>query len=394
MFLLLMRIQGLSLATLVQFSERQDLGRLQRPHRELLLRHDRDPLQGHVLFRRSNKYVNWVEGMNARKLAIVLSFFVITAVCGLVLASHSELRQSRKAAHAANDRADTSSGAKWRWQNPLPQGNNLRGASLVNANTGTLVGDYGTIVRTTDGGNNWTIQSSGTTQTLWGVSFTDANNGSAVGENGTILRTTDGGAHWMPQTSGTVLNLRAVSFTDGNSGTAVGEGGVILKTTNGGSTWVPQSSGTAETLFGVSFSDSNTGTAVGGTFGKSEIFRTTDGGEHWIPQANPGTEFLFDVSFTDTNNGTAVGDHGTILRTTDGGSSWVPQTSGTTKTLYGVSFTDTNNGTVVGFEFGGTRYHPQNNRWWKQLGRANVILTASRREQFFCSVLQRTQTPG
>ena len=83
---------------------------------------------------------------------------------------------------------------------------------------------------------------------------------------------------------------------------------------------------------------------------------------------NPGTEFLFDVSFTDTNNGTAVGDHGTILRTTDSGNSWVPQTSGTTKTLYGVSFTDVNNGTVVGFEFGGTRYHPQNNRWWKQLG--------------------------
>ena len=92
-----------------------------------------------------------------------------------------QLRQSSKAAHTANGRADTSSGMKWRWQNPLPQGNNLRDASLANANTGTLVGDYGTIVRTTDGGNNWTIQSSGTTQTLWGVSFTDSNSGTARG---------------------------------------------------------------------------------------------------------------------------------------------------------------------------------------------------------------------
>jgi len=33
--------------------------------------------------------------------------------------------------------------------NPLPQGNNLRGASFLDANTGTVVGDYGTIVRTT-----------------------------------------------------------------------------------------------------------------------------------------------------------------------------------------------------------------------------------------------------
>jgi len=71
---------------------------------------------------------------------------------------------------------------QWRWQNPLPQGNNLRDATLVNANIGTLVGDYGTIVRTTDGGNNWSVQSSGTTETLWGVSFTDSNSGTVVGE--------------------------------------------------------------------------------------------------------------------------------------------------------------------------------------------------------------------
>src|SRR6476646_2256548 len=181
--------------------------------------------------------------MNARRLTTVLSIFMITAVCGLVFASYAEHTQSRNAVHNANGRADTSSGAQWRWQNPLPQGNNLRGVSLVDANTGTLVGDYGTIVRTTDDGNNWTIQSSGTTQTLWAVSFTDSSNGTTVGEVGTILRTTDGG-----------------------------------------STWMPQSSGTEETLFGVSFSDSNNGIAVGGTFAQSEILRTTDGGAHWIPQ--------------------------------------------------------------------------------------------------------------
>ena len=85
--------------------------------------------------------------MNDRRLTTVLSFLVVTAVCGLVLASHPELRQGRKAAHTAKRRGDTSSGAQWRWQNPLPQGNNLRGASVVNANTSTLVGDYGTIVK-------------------------------------------------------------------------------------------------------------------------------------------------------------------------------------------------------------------------------------------------------
>ena len=44
------------------------------------------------------------------------------------------------------------------------KGNNLRDATLVSANTGTLVCDYGTIVGTSDGGNNWSVQSSGTTE--------------------------------------------------------------------------------------------------------------------------------------------------------------------------------------------------------------------------------------
>ncbi len=117
--------------------------------------------------------------------------------------------------------------APWVWQNPLPQGNDLRGASFVDAKTGTVVGYYGTIVRTTDGGNSWTIQTSGTTQNLWAVSFADVNNGTAVGEGGTILRTTDGGGFWASQASGTTVQFRGVSFTDENNGTAVGEGGML-----------------------------------------------------------------------------------------------------------------------------------------------------------------------
>jgi photosystem II stability/assembly factor-like uncharacterized protein len=158
--------------------------------------------------------------MNARRLTTVLSCLVITAVCGLVLASRPPLRQGRKATHTANGRAGASSGAHWRWQNPLPQGNNLRGASVVNANTSTLVGDYGTIVRTTDGGNNWTIQSSGMTQ----------------GQLGTILRTIDAGESWLCDESGTNQDLYGVSFPQINAGTAVGSYGAILRTTTQGPT--------------------------------------------------------------------------------------------------------------------------------------------------------------
>ena len=107
--------------------------------------------------------------------------------------------------------------ARWVWQNPLPQGNTLYSVSFTSASTGTATGDNGTIVRTTDGGNSWVIQSSGTTNTLYGVSFTDINYGTAVGAAGTVVRTTNGGNTWSSQTSGTTNGLLAVSFTDANT---------------------------------------------------------------------------------------------------------------------------------------------------------------------------------
>src|SRR5207253_1320471 len=130
--------------------------------------------------------------------------------------------------------------ARWVWQNPLPQGNTLYSVSFTSASTGTATGDNGTIVRTTDGGNSWVIQSSGTPNNVTAVSFTDANHGTAVSWDGIILRTTDGGANWVTQSSGTNNILYGVWFTDANNGTAVGFGGTIVRTTDGGSNWIGQ----------------------------------------------------------------------------------------------------------------------------------------------------------
>jgi len=57
------------------------------------------------------------------------------------------------------------------------------------------VGDNGIIIRTTDGGNYWTKQSSGITLRLSGVEFINENLGIAVGESGTILRVQMVGVH-------------------------------------------------------------------------------------------------------------------------------------------------------------------------------------------------------
>ena len=87
----------------------------------------------------------------------------------------------------------------WFWQNPLPQGNNLISVKFISPLIGWAVGGYGTILRTINGGADWTSQSSETTNYLIGVSFTDANNGTVVGEYATILRTSNCGVTFVEE---------------------------------------------------------------------------------------------------------------------------------------------------------------------------------------------------
>jgi hypothetical protein len=93
----------------------------------------------------------------------------------------------------------------------------------------------GTIVGCGDDDNNPAALPAGgdtsvlTGNTLLGVSFTDANTGTAVGYYGTILHTTDGGVTWVPQSSGTVEILSGASFTDANAGAAVTGGMYLVK---------------------------------------------------------------------------------------------------------------------------------------------------------------------
>ena len=96
------------------------------------------------------------------------------------------------------------------------------------------VGSTGTILKTTNGGTDWTFQAKDTLPFLNSVYFTDKDNGYAVGYNGSIMKTINGGTLWTLQMSGTTSYFSSVFFTGVNTGYAVGQNGVILKTENGG----------------------------------------------------------------------------------------------------------------------------------------------------------------
>jgi photosystem II stability/assembly factor-like uncharacterized protein len=182
---------------------------------------------------------------------------------------------------------------------------------------------------------------------LYGVKFIDAKTGWVVGAFGTIARTTDGGATWQAQPSKTTQQLYDVDFVDPQQGWAVGRQGLILHTTDGGATWEQQTSGTGQHLFGVDFIDAQHGIAVG-DFGAIVI--TKDGGQHWEDHKLPEDVVLYDVSMIDQTRGWIAGEFGSVLATTDGGVTWTKQDTGVDKTLFGVYVADAQNGWAVGID--------------------------------------------
>src|SRR4029434_6082470 len=79
----------------------------------------------------------------------------------------------------------------------------------------------------------WSPVSSGTTNNLNGAVLLDSGTSFVVGDTGTILKSTDAGATWAPLTSGTTTTLHGVYFFGPDQGVAVGDSGLILRTTDG-----------------------------------------------------------------------------------------------------------------------------------------------------------------
>jgi len=224
----------------------------------------------------------------------------------------------------------------------------LRGVAGVNSNSCIAVGDGGAMLRSDDGGMSWGYSAYySAPNNLYSIQSLKNNTAMSVGLGGIILSTTNGGVNWKSLSSGTTKNWTDVFFVNHKIGMAVGIDGTILRTEDAGTTWQDQSYDTLESLGGVHFISADTGTVVG-THGL--ILHTIDGGDRWEIQLSGTMVDLRDVHFTDANTGTVVGQSGIILRTTDGGNSWVKQTSGTTASLEGVFFTAKDTGIVVGAE--------------------------------------------
>lgn len=200
--------------------------------------------------------------------------------------------------------------------------------------------------RTVDGGNSWvagTINNAANhgpssimalnADTAWVAMFN-------VAGGGTILRTNDGGANWTPQTTATFAAPSGfpniVHFFNANDGICMGDpnGGYfeIYTTNNGGTNWVrvPQANIAANQTgeFGITdvFTSVGDSTLYFGT-NQGRIYKTTNRGQNWTAAATPYSGFLGAITFKDANFGIACeADLATtstdLIYTNDGGSTW------------------------------------------------------------------------
>jgi photosystem II stability/assembly factor-like uncharacterized protein len=210
----------------------------------------------------------------------------------------------------------------WFWQQPVPTGNLLYGIDFVNEQTGYAVGTVGTIIKTTNGGNNWQAQISNSNITLLSVSFINESTGYTCGGEGLILKTTNGGSNWISQISNTSFTLIRIDFINDRIGYSSGDNGTMLKTTNGGVNWSSLNSGTLSNLYSLSFLDSLNGVAGG----IRTIIKTSDGGNSWQNQNVTFVNFFSivkDIQYIDPNNIISVVDtDNKLILTTNGGVNW------------------------------------------------------------------------
>lgn len=225
----------------------------------------------------------------------------------------------------------------WDWKNPLPQGNNTFGTWFTDANTGFLVGHFGTLMRTKDGGNTWEQYNLGTSAHLRTVNFADNLTGFVGGDYGKLFKTIDGGNNWFQlQISHSQDVFESIWFISPDTGYVISAYGKLFQTTDGGSTW------TSSELSGrcIRFYDADNGIITD----ESCINRTTDGGITWnTVELNAP---IYDCAYASSNIVLAGGEY--MRRSVDGGTTWDTVT-GAPRMIWTLHFTDELIGYAAGF---------------------------------------------
>ena len=224
---------------------------------------------------------------------------------------------------------------------------------FISSTRGWIVGQNGTVTRTSDGGESWESAVIDSVD-LNCIYFVDSMNGWAVGENSSVYRSADGGENWeklglngLPEGD----FLTDVYFFDESTGYILGRQG-LFKTMDGGVSWennwlpVDQSKG----AWDFSMVDPNRMFLLGSRWNLPDpelLYSSGDGANSW--ETIEGTNYsvlegILTICFVNENTGWGAGS--LIMKTEDGGRSWTTQRESTI--VREIAFIDAARGFAVG----------------------------------------------
>ncbi|MBN2426601.1 MAG: T9SS type A sorting domain-containing protein [Calditrichaceae bacterium] len=218
----------------------------------------------------------------------------------------------------------TYSQGNWELLMPTPTSNPMVSLYFYDDSVGWSVGEYGTILKTTDGGVNWSIKEIPWLTDLSDVYFSTENTGYAIGTDGFIIKSLDGGETWEQLDNQYSNNLNRILFKDSLSGWTIGEKGMILHTADGGNNWLLQTSNSLENLLGIDFVGTDSLCVVG----ENKTILLADVTDNsWLTVEFATDCSLKDVFFADSTHGWACGTAGSgysgiLLSSADGGHHW------------------------------------------------------------------------
>jgi photosystem II stability/assembly factor-like uncharacterized protein len=272
----------------------------------------------------------------------------IAAACALVAA----------AIGYSADQAPASAGIEYSEMAHLASRSLLLDAAMAGTRM-VIVGERGHVLLSDDQGKQWRQARVPTRATLTGVFFLNAQLGWAVGHDEVILRSEDGGENWTrthfaPEKQQPLLD---VWFADADNGFAFGAYGTILASHDGGRTWteqifephpllekpaLPKETTTKKDEYDVegAASDMHLNAVAQAADGKlylaaeaGHLFRSDDAGATWLELPSPYEGSFFGVLPLDGSSVLAFGLRGHLFRSDDAGLTWQPLSVATTAML-------------------------------------------------------------
>ncbi|MBS1583603.1 MAG: hypothetical protein JST66_15485 [Bacteroidetes bacterium] len=99
----------------------------------------------------------------------------------------------------------------------------------------------GTIHRTTDEGESWSMLYQRPTSVFTDIRYVSEQDIWIAGQSGLVLRSTDGGMSWLEASAPTTADLLSIDAYSADQAWVSGDNGLILSTTDGGMTWMDRS---------------------------------------------------------------------------------------------------------------------------------------------------------